>query len=138
MGGGGEKLTLKVTAELADGCNFIGLTPEEYRHKIEVLEAHCDRFGRNANEVQKSWQGSILIAKNQEDMKEKTRKLGAPSSSSPGMGQGISGTPEQCVEKIAKYVDLGVSCFMLVFPEATRDMKCLELFSEKVIPSFRS
>lgn len=135
IGGGGEKLTLKAVAELADGCNFIGLTPEEYRHKLEVLESHCAKFGRNAKEIQKSWQGRIILAENEAELKEKTRRF---MFTPQGVAQGIVGTPEQCVEKITQYVDMGVTCFMLTFPEVARDLKCLEVFSEKVIPQFKT
>jgi alkanesulfonate monooxygenase SsuD/methylene tetrahydromethanopterin reductase-like flavin-dependent oxidoreductase (luciferase family) len=48
----------------------------------------------------------------------------------------IIGTAGQCVEKIGQYVDLGVTCFMLVFPEATKDLRCLEEFNEKVASQF--
>jgi len=47
------------------------------------------------------------------------------------------GTPEQCVEKINKYVDICVICFMLTFP-VTMYLKCLGLFREKVMPQFRT
>ncbi|MDQ1279640.1 MAG: class flavin-dependent oxidoreductase, partial [Thermoproteota archaeon] len=56
----------------------------------------------------------------------------------PEVERNIVGTPEQCIEKIAKYTDLGVSHFMLVFPEAPKDLKSLELFSEKVMPQFKT
>lgn len=135
IGGGGEKLTLKVVAELADGCNFISLTPEEYKHKLEVLEAHCVKFGRDVSEIQKSWQGRLLIAQNEAELREKVRRFMITPQV---MAQDVVGTPEQCVQKIAQYVDMGVTCFMLSFPDVTTDMKCLELFSEKVMPQFKT
>ena len=48
----------------------------------------------------------------------------------------IVGTPDRCVERLRKYTDLGVSCFMLVFPGATRDTAPIRLFSERVMPEF--
>jgi len=47
IGGEGEKLTLRVVAELADGCNWYG-TPEEFAHKLNVLKKHCAKVGRNS------------------------------------------------------------------------------------------
>lgn len=143
IGGGGEQLTLRVVAELADGCNFISLSPEEYMHKLEILRTHCAKVGRDVRSIRKSWQGRVLMARNQAELNEKTKKFvisprGASGISSSEVAHNIIGTPEQCVEKINQYVDVGVSCFMLVFPEATRDLKCLELFSEKVMSHFKT
>lgn len=136
IGGGGEKFTLKVVAEVADGCNFISLAPEEYRHKLEVLEDHCRRVGRNVNEVQKSWQGRVLMAKDDAELKVKLQRLGMPPRDLERAN--IIGTPEECVEKIGQYVDLGVTCFMLVFPEVTKNLGCLQEFSDKVMSQFNT
>ena len=131
IGGGGEGLTLKAIAELADGCNFIGLSTAEYSHKLDVLGEHCAKIGRNVNDIQKSWQGRILIARDEDELKEMKVKMGEVDEE-----HNIVGTPDRCVEKIREYTDLGVSCFMLVFPGATRDPRPLQLFSERVMPEF--
>jgi alkanesulfonate monooxygenase SsuD/methylene tetrahydromethanopterin reductase-like flavin-dependent oxidoreductase (luciferase family) len=41
IGGGGEKLTLRVAARYADIWNFSGSDPEAFRHKVDVLHEHC-------------------------------------------------------------------------------------------------
>jgi F420-dependent oxidoreductase-like protein len=130
VGGGGEGLTLRAIAELADGCNFISLSPEEYAHKLVVLQAHCEHYARDPGEIQRSWQGRILLAKDAGELREKQRRLNIDSS------HNIVGTPEECVKRIGKYTDLGVSLFMLVFPEATRSTGEMELFMDSVAPSF--
>jgi F420-dependent oxidoreductase-like protein len=133
IGGGGEGITLKAIAELADGCNFIGLSPEEYRHKMGVLEAHCVKVDREFGKIQKSWQGRIMLAENEAELKEKCRRYSISDAS-----HNIVGTPEKCVERINEYTDLGVTCFMLSFPEAARETRCLETFSDKVMPEFNT
>ena len=51
---------------------------------------------------------------------------------------GRIGTPEECIERINVYRDLGVSEFVLQFPSlAVGDMRELELFAESVIPVFK-
>jgi len=130
IGGGGEKLTLRAIAELADGCNFISISPEEYKHKIEILQGHCERYGRNPAEVQRSWQGRILLARDARELKEKMQR------SPVDITHNIVGTPEECVRRIGEYTDLGVSLFMLVFPEAARSSESMELFMDRVAPSF--
>jgi F420-dependent oxidoreductase-like protein len=50
IGGGGERKTLRLVAQYADACNLMG-TPDVVAHKIDVLRAHCDRLGRNFDEI---------------------------------------------------------------------------------------
>jgi F420-dependent oxidoreductase-like protein len=51
IGGGGERKTLRLVAQYADACNFIG-TPEIIAHKIGVLRGHCDAVGRDIREIE--------------------------------------------------------------------------------------
>lgn len=53
IGGGGEKVTLRLVAEHANIWHFFG-TPEEMGHKISVLERHCSDIGRDFAEIEKS------------------------------------------------------------------------------------
>jgi len=46
IGGGGERLTLKVVAACADMWNYMG-SVENYKHKLSVLEKHCKQIGRD-------------------------------------------------------------------------------------------
>ncbi len=53
IGGGGEKVTLRITAEHADIWNGFG-PPESYRHKSEVLDNWCEQVGRSPQEIERS------------------------------------------------------------------------------------
>lgn len=53
IGGGGEKMTLKMVAEHATMWNYFG-TPEQMAHKISVLESWCAKIGRDSNEIEKT------------------------------------------------------------------------------------
>jgi F420-dependent oxidoreductase-like protein len=54
IGGGGEKKTLRLVAQYADACNLIVATPDELRHKLDVLRGHCDRLGRDYDRIRKT------------------------------------------------------------------------------------
>ena len=56
IGGGGEKLTLRVVAKHASIYNAPGGSPEEVRHKNDVLDEHCSVIGRDPAEIRRSWQ----------------------------------------------------------------------------------
>ncbi|MFC6017691.1 LLM class F420-dependent oxidoreductase [Plantactinospora solaniradicis] len=52
IGGGGEKKTLRLVAKYAQACNLFN-TPELER-KLEILRGHCEREGRNYDEITKT------------------------------------------------------------------------------------
>jgi len=53
IGGGGEKVMLKLVAQHADIWHGFG-TPEEIRRKCAVLDAHCATVGRDPAEIERS------------------------------------------------------------------------------------
>jgi len=133
IGGGGEKLTLKVVAKHADWWNLANISAEAFKHKLEVLESHCEKVGRNPEEIKKTLGNIVAIAKTPEE----ARKI---SIESPFMKIGslenfIIGDPNAVVEKISEYVELGVEHFILRFLSFPKTSGA-ELFAEKVIPEF--
>jgi F420-dependent oxidoreductase-like protein len=61
IGGGGEQLTLRVVAEHADVWNYPNPrgTPEEFKHKLGVLERHCNAIGRDPSTIRVSVQPMV-------------------------------------------------------------------------------
>lgn len=53
IGGGGEKKTLRYTAEHADIWHGFG-NPDVIRHKNRVLDDHCATVGRDPSEIERS------------------------------------------------------------------------------------
>src|SRR5438477_2020113 len=60
IGGGGEQRTLKLVAQYADMCNIFG-DPATVRHKMDVLERHCETVGRDPSTIVKTRLGSLII-----------------------------------------------------------------------------
>lgn len=52
VGGGGEKKTLRLVAKYAQACNLFD-TPD-LSHKLDVLREHCEREGRDYDEIEKT------------------------------------------------------------------------------------
>ncbi|QKG26304.1 LLM class F420-dependent oxidoreductase [Actinomadura verrucosospora] len=52
IGGTGEKKTLRFVAKYADACNIFD--GEELPRKLEVLREHCEREGRDYDEIEKT------------------------------------------------------------------------------------
>jgi F420-dependent oxidoreductase-like protein len=64
IGGSGEKLTLRITAEYANIWNYVGQSVEEFRHKNEVLDGHCAAINRDPATIQRS----VQLVMNPDDM----------------------------------------------------------------------
>jgi F420-dependent oxidoreductase-like protein len=56
IGGAGEKKTLRLVAQYADVWNIslAAGSPDETRHKLDVLTRHCDDVGRDPADIRKS------------------------------------------------------------------------------------
>lgn len=76
IGGGGEKKTLKLVAKYANACNVHGNSPEFVRGKLDVLREHCDRIGRDYNEIEKTVLLRLDIGENGEKASEAVDTLG--------------------------------------------------------------
>lgn len=66
IGGSGEKKTLRMVAQYADESNLIA-APENIPRKLEALEDHCERLGRDRSEITVSWLRSAVIAPTMEE-----------------------------------------------------------------------
>jgi F420-dependent oxidoreductase-like protein len=141
IGGSGEKLTLKVTAQYADRYDF-GYLPslELYKHKLEVLENYCRAVGRDPQEIEKScWPGGqVLIARNQKELGEKLlQRKPKRITISDFEKLNLGGTPDNCLKKLQPYADLGVTHFMLFFGDLP-SLDGLRLFAGSVMKKMRS
>lgn len=58
IGGGGEKVMLRLVAEHADIWHSFG-DADIYRHKAAVLAEHCATIGRDPTEIEHSWDMTI-------------------------------------------------------------------------------
>ena len=111
IGGGGEKVTLRVVARLADRSNFGG-KPEEFARKCEILKDHCKAVGRDYDEIEKTISGEVMMRESEDELRAiGTKSLWGEAFDSWQAGN-LIGTPEQVAEKIQTYIDLGATSFM--------------------------
>jgi F420-dependent oxidoreductase-like protein len=52
IGGSGERKTLRLVAKYADACNLFN--GPDVAHKLDVLREHCEREGRNYDDIEKT------------------------------------------------------------------------------------
>jgi F420-dependent oxidoreductase-like protein len=131
IGGGGERLTLRVTAGHADACNFSGLSTdvETFRNKLAILESHCRSVGRNPHDILKSVTLEMILGRDEGEAHRNEKR--APSSRSPEAR--FVGTPSQCIALLQEFVDSGASYFMLHIEDL---QSSFDLFEKEVLRSF--
>lgn len=130
IGGGGEKVTLRIAARHADGWNVPFVGPDAYAHKAGVLDGHCEREGRDPASIVKSvnlglaWSEDDLRSQFSADMVEWVR---------PGI---LTGSPAEMVDRIGEYAAAGAGQVNIA-RRAPFDLGALERFAAEVVPELR-
>lgn len=99
IGGGGEKVTLRITAAHADEWNVWG-TPDILEHKMNVLDRHCEDLGRDPKSIERS-AVALLFLVDDEAQAEKIKASPPPMPS-------LIGTTDQLRDTVARFIELGV------------------------------
>jgi len=128
IAGGGEQLTLRVVARLADACNVFG-DPAEVRRKFEILRRHCDAEQRRYEAIEKTIIMSLVLARDEASLAAKRLRLGVPEPF-----RGFAGTVSQISDLIGKYGEAGVQLF--ISSAYKNDSETFELLASDVIPRF--
>jgi len=108
IGGGGERVTLRIAARHADEWNVWG-DVETLRHKMAVLDRHCAEVGRDPREIQRSAVALLFLSDDPAFVtRMRERSVGRPS---------IIGSVDQVREIVEAYARAGVD--ELVVPDFT-------------------
>lgn len=137
IGGGGEKVLLKLAAKHADIWNNLAVDQEHLARKVKVLQQHCDAVRHNPQPIRISQQCLVVIGENDADARAKIQKAQVIYGGHMGAGgaMSIGGTAEQCIERIEEHRALGCSMFIIeFFGRDTREPATM--FAEKVMPAF--
>lgn len=134
IGGGGEQLTLRVVAELADCSNFGG-PPETWAHKRDVLRTHCAAIGRDPDEIRMTWSPEVFIRRTEAEVVADGARVAWGDSLADWRDGNLVGTVDQVAETIRTFVDLGCRGFVGWCADYP-DTETLELFAE-IMKEFR-
>ena len=138
IGGGGEKVLLRLAAKHADIWNNMAVSQGELGHKVEVLRRHCDAVGRDPSEIAISQQCVVVIGATDDEAAAALAKAGKIYGGHMGAGieaHGIWGTPAQVIECIERHVALGCTHFVIEFFGRDTTIPA-ELFATEVLPAF--
>jgi probable F420-dependent oxidoreductase len=146
VGGGGEKSLLRIVADLADGWNAVGLSVDEYARKREILRLFCENAGRKLSTIERSYYGSCVVGSNENEFRESFNKYyGQYRKAEESMETFVErmrstrpliGTATEVAEKIRAFQELGVSYFILYFPDK-EGLGLLRRFADLVMLRFK-
>jgi F420-dependent oxidoreductase-like protein len=134
IGGSGERKTLRLVAQYADGCNLFG-DFEQVRHLLAVLEEHCERLGRDPAEITKTRMGVVAIAPSHEQALAKVeamRRAGIPEERVASI---MVGGPDEIAEQAQAFAEIGVEGMTFSMPDA-HDLEAVELAGRALGPVF--
>jgi alkanesulfonate monooxygenase SsuD/methylene tetrahydromethanopterin reductase-like flavin-dependent oxidoreductase (luciferase family) len=145
IAGGGEKKTLRTAAKYAQYTNFDS-TPETFRHKSDVLAAHCRDVGTDFDAIVRSGDYNVVIGATEKDVQDKLAWIRAhyqpllPADRLEGAYNNFAnsplvGTPEQLVERLSEAKAMGLSYAITYFLDAAYDRTGVDLFTREVIPA---
>lgn len=141
VGGGGERVTLRIAAQHADATNWqVGL--EAFVHKSEVLAGHCREVGREFETIVRTHGPDCRLFDTDADLATWMNSTGGGSLWGRGdpdeyVRDNFVGTAEQVTEKVQAFVDAGCSEFVLWFRDFPGS-ESLERFAAEVIPAIQT
>jgi F420-dependent oxidoreductase-like protein len=138
IGGGGEKVTLKLVARYGDACNFGG-DHETVRRKLEVLRRHCEAAGTDYDAIVKSSEVHAIMGDDAEVVRivrDTARRTGQDVDAVRSQFEPLVGPPEKIAEALQGKVDVGFEYFVVYLPN-TAEAGVIQRFAEEVIPLVR-
>mgnify|MGYP001385541305 CR=1 FL=1 len=129
IGGGGEKVTLRLVAQYADACN-VGGGIANIRHKLAVLKQHCNELGRDYNSIRRTTLvDDCAIAATEEEAIAKLTPAQRSDLDSLRQTQ-LIGTPAMIRQRLAEYEEAGIQEIVIRFVDATK-LESIRLFARE-------
>ena len=127
VGGGGEKVTLRIVAQHADGWNVPFIAPEAWAHKAAVLDRHCEDAGRDPSSIEKTV--NVGMAASEDDLRAQFGNIAELVR--PGV---LTGSVQEMVDRAGAYRDAGAE-YLILAMRSPFDRDGLERFAAEVMPA---
>jgi len=110
IGGGGERVTLRIAAKHADHWNVWG-GPKVLARKSAVLEEHCSKLGRDSKSINRSVNMALLITNSKADIDRLAETIAARMGSHAADARDtcLAGTPDQIREQLRRLQSAGAT-----------------------------
>jgi F420-dependent oxidoreductase-like protein len=128
IGGGGEKVTLKLVAQYGDACNVSG-DLATLRHKFDVIRQHCEAVGRDYNSIHRTTMTTCAIGDTDEQAQAKIPDVIRARAA---INEALIGSPDTIRKRIAAYEEAGVQELLIRFVDPT-DLVAIRRFANEFI-----
>lgn len=130
VGGGGEKVTLKLVARYAD-ANNVGGGVENVKRKDAILVEHCEAIGRDPGEIERTTGiGTVIIRDSRDEARRVFEATFAGNGNARLWEDQPVGTPEDVIEKLAPYPEIGYRHLIAGFPNPYDEESMTRLATE--------
>ena len=115
VGGSGERRTLRIVAEQADGANLPA--DAKLQARIEVLHQHCADLGRDPREVEITVLDLPVIGADREDVAVRVERLRGRTPAAAFAARHHAGLAADHARRYAELADLGVGTIFCSLPD---------------------
>lgn len=143
IGGSGLKKTLRMVAQYADESNITSRTVEEVVERLEALNAHCERLGRQRSEIKVTKQQMVCVAPTMEEAHQDLLEIAAAKGWNNDIVEMMKniivyGDPDTVGEKLVAFLNAGVDGFTLSLPTNGHKTERIGLLAEVANAAFTS
>jgi F420-dependent oxidoreductase-like protein len=135
VGGEGERYLLKIAAKHADRYNHPCGTIKTLKRKISILKEYCISIGRDQNDIEYSILATCLVRETEEElrdvMKRRKKQLHGIQQVRAAEYTSLIGTPERIRTVIRRYIDIGLTHFVLDLVGLDKDT--IKMVDSKII-----
>jgi len=128
VGGNGEKRTLRTLARFGDIANIDFNkpgSPEIFKHKLEVIERHCEEFGRNPSEIEKTMVIPLRIANDEKEAAQFTKQRRESF---------LYNTVPIIIDRVQQYIDAGAE--EIIFSGVKSEPALFEQIKDEILSAF--
>ena len=136
IGGGGEKVTLKLVARLGDACNVGNGDVEVIRAKLDILRGHCEAVGRDYDELIKSTTINVHLIQDGDDPERATAEARGDRSFADYSKEFIVGGTDDVKAKVQELQEAGVTYTLMYVARAAHEPEAVRQIAREVLPAF--
>lgn len=135
IGGNGEKKTLRMVAQYADESDLAGGPIEDIARKLEVLDEHCARLGRNRSDIKVSKLQMVCVAPTMEEAHQDLVEIAQAKGWSTELVEMmkavlIYGDPDTVGEKLLAALNTGIDGLSINLPANGHKTERIALLGE--------
>ncbi|MBA2391002.1 MAG: LLM class F420-dependent oxidoreductase [Geodermatophilaceae bacterium] len=131
VGGSGKRRTPQLAARFADEFNANFANPDKSRVLFDRVHAACDEIGRDRGTLRLSNALVVCCGRDEAEFRARASRMGREPAEL--RESGIAGTPQECVDALGRFADVGSQRVYLQLFDLT-DLDQIDLVASDVLP----